>query len=63
MLSKAHAGRALLEFIQNVGILTEIIADGAAELSKENTEFMQHICSHHIVLRHTEPYTPRQKFC
>jgi hypothetical protein len=62
MTSKAHAGRALLEFIQCVGIPNKIIADGAAELSKENTEFMQHIRSHHIVLRHTEPYTPKQNF-
>jgi hypothetical protein len=62
MKLKSHAGRALVEFIQDVGAPTEMIADGAAELSKENTEFMENVRQYHILLRHTEPHTPRQNF-
>jgi hypothetical protein len=60
MKSKSHAGGALVEFIQDVGIPNEIIADGAAELSKDNAEFVAITREYHITLRHTEPYTPRQ---
>jgi hypothetical protein len=62
MTSKSHAGRALKDLIDEVGVPTQILADGAAELTKENTEFMQTVRRYHINLRHTEPYTPRQNF-
>jgi hypothetical protein len=62
MKSKAHAGRALTEFAEDVGVPLQIVADGAAELSGGNTEFMQEIRRLHILLRHTEPHTPRQNF-
>jgi hypothetical protein len=62
MSSKSHAGRALKDLIDDVGVPTQIVADGAAELTKENTEFMQTVRRYHINLRHTEPYTPRQNF-
>jgi hypothetical protein len=39
MKLKSHAGQALVQFIQDVGVPTDMIADGAAENTGENTEF------------------------
>jgi hypothetical protein len=61
MSSKSHAGRALKQLIDDVGNPTQILADGAAELTKENTEFMQNIRRYHINLRHTEPFILQDK--
>jgi hypothetical protein len=62
MKSKSEAGNSLQEFIEDIGIPNEIIADGAAELTGPATEFMKNIRHYHIHLRHTEPHTPRQNF-
>jgi hypothetical protein len=60
MRSKAEAGHSLQEFVEDVGIPNEIIADGAAELTGRATEFMRNIRHYHIHFRNTEPHTPRQ---
>jgi hypothetical protein len=62
MKLKSQAGQALVQFIQEVGVPTNMVADGAAETTGENTEFVQNIRKYHIYLKYTEPYTPRQNF-
>jgi hypothetical protein len=62
MKLKSQAGQALVQFIQDVGVPTDMVADGAAETTRENTEFIQNICKYHIHLKYTEPCTPCQNF-
>jgi hypothetical protein len=62
MKLKSQAGQALVQFIQEVGVPTDMVADGAAETTGENTEFVQNIRKYQIHLKYTEPYTPRQNF-
>jgi hypothetical protein len=58
--SKAHAGEALKDFIQDVGIPREIIVDGANELVGRGSEFQKVARHYHIKVHQTEAYTPRQ---
>lgn len=60
MASKANAGQALREFISDIGVPTHLVVDGAQEQVGKNTEFGQLTRKHHIDLRTTEAYTPRQ---
>jgi len=58
--SKANAGDALLQFIQDVGIPEVIVSDGAKEQTGANTKFMEVVRTYGIKTRQTEPYSPWQ---
>jgi hypothetical protein len=60
MVSKSQVGTALQDFADDVGIMDQLIVDGAAEQTGPKTKFMKTVRHLHIKLRQTEPYTPWQ---
>lgn len=58
--SKAHAGEALKEFINEIGVPNKLIVDGGKEQVGKHTEFRTVCRKYNIYLKTTEPYTPRQ---
>eukprot|EP00980_Cylindrotheca_fusiformis_P021607 scaffold8458_cov76-Cylindrotheca_fusiformis.AAC.3 len=56
MQTKSHAGDALDDFIEDVGIPNTLIFDNAAEQVGPGTKFMKTIKRAHIHWRLTEPY-------
>jgi hypothetical protein len=62
MSSKSEAVDALHMFNENIGAPTIVITDGAGELSKRNSAFYHHARRENIILKTTEPYTPRQSY-
>ena len=58
MKSKAHAHHALDRFLHDVGVPTEILTDGAKELTQ--AEWGKSCRRHKIRQITTEPHTPRQ---
>eukprot|EP00980_Cylindrotheca_fusiformis_P025879 scaffold14789_cov72-Cylindrotheca_fusiformis.AAC.1 len=56
MKSKREAGRALDDFIDDVGVPETLIFDNAAEQTGANTDFMKTIRQARIHWRNTEPY-------
>ena len=55
MASKSHAGNALGEFINDFGIMRELIMDGAKEQTNPNTTMMKKIKKYDIKYNITEP--------
>jgi hypothetical protein len=60
MESKAHAGKALREFINEFGAPELLTLDGSKEQTGPKTEFMQLVRKHDIEYHVSEPYQPRQ---
>ena len=60
MASKAMAGQALGEFINDYGIMTELISDGAREQVAPNSLMMQKIRKYDIKHTTTEPHRHNQ---
>ena len=58
MTTKSHVGVALQDFADDVGIMDQLIVDGAAEQTGPKSEFIKTVRHLHIKLRQTEPYTP-----
>ena len=56
LTTKAHAGVALREFVDDVGIPNTLIFDNAAEQTGPNTDFMKTVRQYHINWKLTEPY-------
>lgn len=63
MTSKSHAGEALQNFIDDVGVPNKIVVDGAQEQVGSNSEFAKTCRKVKSKLGQTEPYTPRQNRC
>jgi hypothetical protein len=55
MESKAHAGKALREFINEFGVLELLTLDGSKEQTGPKTEFMQLVRKHEIDYHVSEP--------
>jgi Reverse transcriptase (RNA-dependent DNA polymerase) len=60
MTTKAHAGKALKEFINDFGIPELLTFDGAKEQFGRNTEFMDVVRKYGVDYHVSEPYQPRQ---
>jgi hypothetical protein len=60
MDSKAKAGHALREFINEYGVPEELTFDGSKEQTSKNSEFMKNIRKFGIAYHVSEPYQPRQ---
>ena len=56
LTTEAHAGVALREFVDDVGIPNTLIFDNAAEQTGPNTDFMKTVRQYHINWKLTEPY-------
>ena len=55
MITESQAGRALQEFVEDVGVPTYIVADGSQAQVGRNSNFQQLIRKYHIKFRLTEP--------
>jgi hypothetical protein len=60
MVSKGHVGVSLQEFADDVGVMDQLVVDGASEQTGPKSEFMKTVRRLHIRLRQTEPYSPWQ---
>jgi hypothetical protein len=60
MVSKSQVGVSLQDFVDDVGIMDQLVVDGASEQTGPKSEFMKAVRRLHIKLRQTEPYTPWQ---
>lgn len=60
LTSKAQAGEALKDFINDIGLPIKLIVDGGAEQVGKHTEFRKTCRKYNIYLKTTEAYTPRQ---
>jgi hypothetical protein len=58
MKTKGEAGDALLEFIRDIGIPSEVVTDDAKELTARRWKIVAQ--EHQIAQRITEPYSPYQ---
>lgn len=58
MKSKSEAPRKLMQYIQDIGIVSELVTDNAGE--EKGTEWMEVVKAHHIKAKSTEPYSPWQ---
>ena len=54
MTSCKDAGKSLIEFTDNVGILEQLITDGATEFTGRHTEFIKEARHMRILLHTTE---------
>ena len=57
LVSKAHAGKALEDFTDDVGVPARLIFDGSGEQTGVNTDFQKNSRRLHINWRLTEPYS------
>ena len=60
MKSKSEAGCALQHFQEDVGTPRVLVVDGSQEQTGKKSEFFERTRKSNVVLRTTEPYTPRQ---
>ena len=60
MKSKSQAGEALRTFIEEVGIPTTLVVDGANEQVGAKSGFFKTAQTYHVDLRQTEAYSPWQ---
>lgn len=60
MVSKSQVGTSLQEFADDVGVMDQLVVDGASEQTGPKSEFMITVRRLHIRLRSTEPYSPWQ---
>jgi hypothetical protein len=60
MVSKSQVGIALQDFTDDVGVMDELIVDGASEETGSKSEFMKTVRYLRVKLRQTEPYSPWQ---
>ena len=60
MVSKSHVGQSLQDFADDIGIMDELVVDGASEQTGPRSEFMRTVRFLKIKLRQTEPYSPWQ---
>ena len=54
MVSRADAGKSLVDFTDDVGIPEILITDGAGEFTGKNTEFVKHARRMRMILRTME---------
>jgi hypothetical protein len=60
MVSKSQVGIALQDFADDVGVMDELIVDGASEETGSKSEFMKTVRYLRVKLHQTEPYSPWQ---
>ena len=60
MKAKSHVGQSLQDFADDIGVMDELVCDGAKEETGPRTEFMKTVRHLRIKLRQTEPYSPWQ---
>ena len=58
MITESQAGRALQEFVEDVGVLINMVVDGAQAQVGRSSNFQQLVRKYHIKFRMTEPYLP-----
>ena len=56
-VTESQAGRALQEFVEDVGVLINMVVDGAQAQVGRNSDFQQLIRKYSIKFRVTEPYS------
>ena len=57
MITEPQAGRALQEFVEDVEVPTNMVADGAQAQIGRSFNFQQLVRKYHIKFRMTEPYS------
>ena len=60
MVSKSQVGISLQDFADDIGVMDELIVDGASEQTGPKSEFMKTVRYLKVKLRQTEPYSPWQ---
>ena len=60
MESKSMAGKALRQFIRDIGVPEQLTSDGATEQTGPGTEFIKNVRKFEINHHVTEPYRPQQ---
>jgi hypothetical protein len=60
MVSKSQVSIALQDFADDVGVMDELIVDGASEETGSKSEFMKTVRYLRVKLHQTEPYSPWQ---
>jgi ribosome-binding protein aMBF1 (putative translation factor) len=60
MVSKSQVGMSLQDFADDIGVMDELIVDGASEQTGPKSEFMKTVRYLKVKLRQTKLYSPWQ---